>query len=248
MKAVKFNFDDDFEVRPEDIEKTRAADTLQQVEAARSQSYTDGVEEGRRQAFAEIESHTAQSMESVSHALKALQQDGQQLREINEGKSAALSYLIARKIAGKLVDENPEGVIETVIQEALRAGHRENTLTVHVSSALAENMKPCVEGLKAQSTFGGEIKVVASPALEGVDCRIEWTDGGLEYNQDDVIKQIDAIISNFMTAKSENANQSVVEVPEPSAQTESPVQTEQSEQTQQSAATHTVDGTEADQV
>ena len=204
-KAVKYTFDNDFEIRPEDLEKSRSADTLQQVEAARAQGYSEGVEEGRRLALADIEAHTAQSMEHISNTLNVLQQDGQQLHELSEGKSAVLSLLIAKKIAGHLIAENPAGLIETVILEALRAANKENTLTIHVPNVMAATITERVDALKTTSVFTGDIVILPSAGLHGVDCRVEWTNGGLEHCQDDVVQKIDTIIENFMKAKADTA-------------------------------------------
>lgn len=212
-KAVKFNFDNDFEVRPADLEKTRAANTLAQVEDARNQAYGEGIEEGRRQALSEIESHTAKSMERVANTLETLQKDGEQLRELSEGKAAALSLLIAQKIAGQLIAERPEGIIETVILEALRAANRENILTLYVSDDLAGTISERIDALKAQSTFAGALNVVGSAGLHGVDCRVEWTDGGLEHDQSDVARQIEEIIVAFLKAKAEKATQAAIASP-----------------------------------
>lgn len=196
--AIKFMFDTQFEgVDPEAFDAAARARLPRYSEAelefARAEALAQGTTMGLERARAETARAVANSLDRIDHGLKALDSADQVRRK----EAARLALAIGRKLAAALLEREPLVEIEALVLECLSEVADEPRVVIRVDEALLEQLKGCLETVKAKSGFGGEVIVLGDDAVAGSDCRVEWADGGSERNLAAVEGEVAAVIERF---------------------------------------------------
>ncbi len=200
METVKFTFNNEFESgrrNPQAQRKTSAATAL---DTARVEAQTLGIEEGRTQAFAEIENSIAQSLAAITETASALFKD----RETSEVKireeATQLAYAISAKLAPALIKAKPMAEIEALVGDCLTLCQREARIVVRVHSDMVDPLSKQLESLTLSNGFQGDVVLLADTSLGPADCRVEWPDGGAERNLDEIMSEIETIVQRFVNS------------------------------------------------
>lgn len=189
--ATRFQFDTIF-----------AADAARGISGAgraRSTYAADEVEAMRRDAHAAGHAAAlAEAAHSQALALTAIAQSASVLIEQFDSQidairleSAGLALAVARKIAGAALSMAPQADLEAFLSDCLNKLHKEARLVVTVTPDNADYLRSRIEDLAHQSGFAGRVIVVPEPSMRITDCRIEWADGGIEKNIDDLFASIE---------------------------------------------------------
>ncbi len=166
---------------------------------ARSTYAADEVETMRREAHAAGHAAAlAEAAHSQALALTAIAQSASVLIEQFDlqidtirMESAGLALAVARKLAGAALSIAPQADLEAFLSECLNKLHREARLVVTVTPDNADYLRSRINELTDQSGFAGRVIVVPEPSMRVTDCRIEWADGGIEKNIDDLFASIE---------------------------------------------------------
>ena len=197
-EPIKYRFDLAFDGGAksrfdEELDRVRAdADRIQ------SEAYSQGLEEGRRQALAEIEAATKETLGQVEEAAHALFSQRSQLEGTLKQEMVQLAYAISAKLAPALIRAHPMAEIEALIEDCLSTMHAEPRLLVRVSEQLVDSVNERLEDLKASTGFPGDIVLIGEQTMGDLDCRVEWPDGGTERRHDAIVGLIEQAVQRFV--------------------------------------------------
>lgn len=216
-QAVKFTFDTYFGDAPQ-----RAAEEVQSspafteadIEAAHRAGYAQGLDEGRREAenLAEqgLSDAIAQLSQSAASLLAALDSHIASTKK----EAAALALEAARKLAPALVATQPQAEIEAVLRDCLTHLNREPHILLRVSASLVERMKETVDRMAMERGLTGRIILLGEPAMTEGDCVVEWADGGVARNREEIEKEIVEIVNRHIATMSAGSNHNSLAMPE----------------------------------
>lgn len=178
------------------------SDFAKELDAARAEGRREGIDQGLRQAAAEREHLTAQSLASIATNIAGLQADFQQHRDqtARQALEAALQtvrVLFPRLYAGTAAAEI-SALCEQVI--AAQATPRLYTISVHPDFQADIERALCVDNRSPAD--GVDVRVQADPAVKVGDCRIAWPGGGVERTADDLWQHIDEAMAAVLAASS----------------------------------------------
>ena len=135
----------------------------------------------------------AEAAHSQAMALSAIAQSATTLIEQFDHKiatlqreSAGLALVIARKLAGEALSRAPHAELEAFLVDCFHKLHREARLVVTVPAESADGLRDRLGDLVESSGFAGRVIIMADTGMRISDCRVEWADGGIEKNLDDV--------------------------------------------------------------
>lgn len=205
----KFTFDQRFDAGPStqraNTPKAKKFYTPEEVEAVRSAAYAEGK--------GSLEAVTAQAQslalgriaEAAMSALNTM--DG--LAAEARAESLQVGLLAARRIAGSALARFPLDTVEETIAECLAQSAHEPRVVIQVSPDVADMLKARIGQLAEGLGFAGRIVVNTEPRLRHADCRLEWTDGGVERDARMIGDRIEAVLARFAESERRRAEDSI---------------------------------------
>ncbi len=205
--ATKFSFDRSFDVAdpvsahvPEQEaappEPTYSAADLA---AARAEGFDDGHQAGLAESSASLESSAARALNDIATQLAALAPICQAGLDRCRHDAIGIAQAVARGTVELTAQENALQVIENVLGEVLPRVIDEPRVVVRVHNDQLDSLQQHLSSVTEKFGFPGSVILLAEPNLDVPDCRIEWADGGAEYNFQTVLTEIDALIERYRT-------------------------------------------------
>jgi hypothetical protein len=102
-----------------------------------------------------------------------------------------LSIIIAKKIAIAALKDNPLAEIETFFRNSLKFFQKENELKIILNTEMIDKMKSRIEELLPGFIMKNSISFESNSNYNIYDCSIEWNNGGVDFDKDEVIKKIE---------------------------------------------------------
>lgn len=205
----KFTFDQHFDDAPAAARahtaapKTKKFYTPEEVEAVRAEAYERG--RGSLEAIAAQAQSLAlgQIAEGAMTALGALDAMAAEARAM----ALRTALAAARRIAGVALDRFPLDVVEETVAHCLAQAAQEPRIVVRVAERLAEPLKARLTALADEAGFAGRVVVAAEPRLAAADCRLEWSDGGVERDSAVLADHIEGALQRYIDADLRRANE-----------------------------------------
>lgn len=218
-QAVKFTFDTHFgerPARPAADEKASRNLTDADIEAARKQGYAEGRVDGEREATERSERELAAAMmqlaESAASLLSTLDRQGTSLKK----EAVSVAFEVARKLAPAMVTMRPEAEIEAVLIDCLTHLNREPHILLRVSASLVERLKETVDRMAMERGLSGRIILLGEPSMTEGDCVVEWADGGVVRNRDEIEREVADIVARYIeTLSASTGARDALAMPEP---------------------------------
>jgi flagellar assembly protein FliH len=205
MKAApsKYLFDLDFargaDSKPAErtISDAEHAALLVEAEAA---GYRNGFAAAEAQAKAEIERRTAGALETIGHALFAL--EGLPAVEARlEAEAIGVAVEVARKLAPELIAREPMAEIEAIATECFRQLVRAPHVAVRVNDVLYDVAREKLDALARARGYEGRLVVLGDPDIAMGDCRVEWADGGITRDRPAAEAAIGEAVKRYFSAR-----------------------------------------------
>lgn len=176
-RPIKFNFDTVFGTKGTPATShARSSYTSDEVEAIRRETFALGKADTEAQAAAARTATLTAIAESLIRMIGEFDATVKTMRQ----DSAAIAIEVGRKLAEVALDAYPLKEVEALLADCLHKLHREPRIVIRLASANAEVLRADIDALCQRHAFTGRIVILAEPALTGSDCRIEWSDGGVE--------------------------------------------------------------------
>lgn len=214
--AQKFTFDHCFDMTAtespcepsalvEDVALTAPVFTDAELQAACKQASEEGraagAEEGRAEAAAlhreGIEQSITAATVEIGQRLAEIATAQTENRQLLESHAARIGAAIARKATPPIIRDNAAQSVEALVRDVLAGLIEEPRIAVNVSDALLDEVKHRLDGLKEESGFPGDFIVISDPELDDPNCRIQWSDGGVETCHKRVWAEIDRVMASF---------------------------------------------------
>ncbi|KAA2236120.1 flagellar assembly protein FliH [Salinarimonas soli] len=172
--ASHFLFDRDFRSPTSGDAKRLAA-----LHEAEAEGYRRGLEDGRRDAEAQIAARLADALARLSAASGQLLAAADADRAAMQAEGLAFAMALGRKLAGEALARQPLAAIGEVAREAFQHLRGVPHLVVRVNEGLVDEVEGLMKGLARERGYEGRIVVMGEPDIPAGDARLEWADGGM---------------------------------------------------------------------
>jgi len=162
--------------------RQRSTFAADEVETMRHEAHAAG----RASALAEAAHSQAIALSAIAQSATTLIEQFDHRISILQRESAGLALVIARKLAGEALSRAPLAELEAFLVDCFHKLHREARLVVTVPAENADGLRARLGELVESSGFAGRVIIMADAGMRISDCRVEWADGGIEKNLDDV--------------------------------------------------------------
>lgn len=211
LSRSRFQFDHDFSapkgpsLEDQIAELTRSTVPLarheEMMKDAEHRGYERGYEDGRQSEEAKaanaVAAESAQIAETAQTIIRIMDEDRRKLAV----DCAKLSYVIASKLAGHLIEEHPTSLIEEFIAENLSALNEKPTLQLAVSPAIAERLEPAIQQIAADAGYAGRLVLQAKEDAASGDCLLSWADGSIGRQISEIDSGIQQRIGRYFSAE-----------------------------------------------
>ena len=194
MKAVKFNFGDDFDAQTGLEAKAREERLRQTTETA----FQKGFVSGKAEASGEIAKEFVAVMERVADQVNELFGQRAQLEDRIERDATQLAVAMARKLAASALEMHPHAEIETLITDCMESCREQPKIVVRLSEEQCEPLAAKIEELKQRNAFNGDVILIGDSEIPDGDCLVEWPDGGAERRTGHISQAIEKLVQAFI--------------------------------------------------
>jgi flagellar assembly protein FliH len=211
--AERFLFDRSFDVnarpakkpKPEEEKPPEPTFSREELEAARQDGHAQGHAAGVAEASAGLESEIARLVAAIGEKLPALSaaQAAANERLLHDG--ARLATVIARKILPAFTARHGMEEVGALIRNCLQTLIEQPRITVHVGAPYVDTVRAQLDSAASASAFEGRFLVEPDSAMGPSDCRIAWQGGGLERNEADIWRQVDAATEKYLAERDDDA-------------------------------------------
>lgn len=184
------------------------------VEEARKEGYKDGFIAGETSE----QSRTSQALLAATTKLgnncAELIAARDEIQKKSLENAVKLGSAVGRKLANNLIARQPEIELEALISECLSSLDEAAHLVIRCHPDLAQTCKDTAEKQMNTSRFSGRLVVMGDPEIKLGDGKIEWMDGGLVRDRENILSQMEISIENYLgangivTSQTENTEQS----------------------------------------
>lgn len=206
MAPVKFQFSTAFGTEAEQQRMARERKRREELEAARSEGFVAGLEQGRTEMRQALEAQIAASLDRFCVAAKELFKQEEGLRHILERDAALLAHAFASRLAPALMERFPMSEVEALLRQCMEGARREARLVARVAPHLVEPLSERLDALKLESGFLGEVVMIGDESLSPQDCRIEWPDGGAERDIGRLQRVIEDVLARYLSREDEETD------------------------------------------
>lgn len=156
-----------------------------------------GIEEAKNEwneQAAQREAQLIALLEGLAARMDAEVQANQAQRTNQRSDMANIVLMIAGKLVGSALQTQPLGAIESTINECLSMLAGEARLSIVVSADLEAPLKEHLARQHREQV----IEVIADPAMQIGDCRIQWPGGKAERDQEALWQEMERIVTRAL--------------------------------------------------
>ncbi|AXK81134.1 flagellar assembly protein H [Pseudolabrys taiwanensis] len=197
--TAKFLFDEDF--------ATGAKPTITVVEAERrradaeSQAYRKGFAAGEIKAQGEATQRVAGALAVIADGLDRLNRALAGIEARLETEAVDVAVAVASKLAPELIAREPFAEISALATDCFRQIVTTPHIVVRVSADIHEMTKEKLEEIAASRGFEGRLLILADAELAAGDCRIEWSEGGINRDREATLNTINEAVARYVAAR-----------------------------------------------
>jgi flagellar assembly protein FliH len=208
----KFTFDNDFDrpaksaAKPEVVVEPpppppptfSEAEMADAVAAARKTAHAEGVVQGRAETVADTEKRIAAGLSAIGSHLGAI--DGN-VRAVVDGltqNAVELSVAIAKQLFPALLQRGVAGEVEALLVKCLETLRSEPWFTIRVPAEQVDELVERVQTVGNSRGYEGRLAVVGDETLKLGDCRIEWAQGGMIRDREQIWSGIEAAVEQAL--------------------------------------------------
>jgi flagellar assembly protein FliH len=171
-----------------------------ELDSAHQRGLAEGRQAGEAQTWARIERQLADASERLCHALKDMQADQARAVAAIERQAAELSITALRKLFPVLLRGAEAAELEAMFTEAFEQALDEPRLVVRAAPKLIDDLRPHLQAIAERAGFEGKLSLIGDARLVETDCRVEWSEGGVERDPARGLRAIIAAIEHGIAA------------------------------------------------
>ena len=182
--------------------------TQNEMDAAKNQAREEGrlqgLEEGRENAWQEamvsIEKQNSDTLNAIDASLKELLARSQNDSQTAFTTAVGFAMAVCRKVVPALSEKNAVGEIQGLLEKNFHFLKDEPKISLRLTPFLADKVKPVLADLVKKESYAGKIAVIRDDSLPAGDCHVEWKNGGLQRNAQDVLNQTEELVKLYAQA------------------------------------------------
>ncbi len=182
--------------------------TQTEMDAAKKQALEEGrlqgLEEGRENAWQEamvsIEKQNSDTLNMIDASLKELLEISQNCSQTAFTTAVDFAMAVCRKVVPALAEKNAIGEIRGLLEKNFHFFKDEAKISLRLNPFLADKVKPVLADLVKKESYAGKIAVIRDDSLPIGDCHVEWKNGGLQRNAQDVLNQTEELVKLYAQA------------------------------------------------
>jgi flagellar assembly protein FliH len=197
--TAKFLFETDF-ARGETPTMTVVEHERRSADAE-AVAYRNGFGAGQAQARTEIEQQIANTLGTVGETLERLSRGLYGVEARLEIEAVEVAVAVARKLAPELVARQPLAEISALATECFQHLASTPHISVRVNDSIFDAAKAKLDDIAQARGFAGRLVVTADAAVAPGDCRIEWTEGGVNRDRAATEAAIAEAVDRYVAAR-----------------------------------------------
>lgn len=154
--------------------------TQQEMDAALQSAESRGREEGMAEATESQNAQIARMMEILLQQVGALSSAEAAREKQSQQLAIDVASELLRKLMPELANQPALEGISALVRQVMMDRFEEPRLIIRVHDSVLDNLTARLKDMAAQSGFNGQYALMADTHLAPTDCRIEWSNGGVE--------------------------------------------------------------------
>ncbi len=200
-QPAKFLFDQDFAAAAEVKPAIPLAVHEAGLRDAEASGHRRGFATAKAEILAEAEQRTAAALERIVATLEGVKRGLSGVEARLETEAVDVAVAVAKKLAAALIEREPLAEISALAMDCFRHLVTAPHVVVRVNDAQHATVgKPIEEMVRARG-LSGHLIVLAEPAIQVGDCRIEWADGGINRDRRATEAAIDDAVARYVKAR-----------------------------------------------
>jgi flagellar assembly protein FliH len=167
---------------------------------ARRQGEEAGVARGKAEAVAAFDKQVAAALNGIAQQAAAIAKATADEAEA-AGKSLDVALAIVKKLFPALAARDGIAEIEEILTQCLASLKQEPRLVAYVSTAQLDALQGRLAELTAANGFEGRVVLIGDDKMAESDCRVEWADGGVERDSNQIWRTIEEAINQYLAAE-----------------------------------------------
>ncbi|MCA1952877.1 MAG: flagellar assembly protein FliH [Hyphomicrobiales bacterium] len=155
------------------------AEHIRLLEEAKAAAMAAGIAEGRRLQTDHEAMRLATCLDQILAQLQVATIEMRRLEEEARREAVEFGMIFARKLAGRMIENQPLGPIEATARAIFNDIRGTPHLALRVAPDLVDSCKSRIGALLAENGLETRLFVFPDPEIAAGDCRIEWADGGI---------------------------------------------------------------------
>lgn len=202
--------------------------SAEELQAAKAQAWQEGRDAGYTDALAEREAAISAQLESLTAQISGMfvHQDVANEHIALEATETALSLL--KRLLPVYAEKHGVDEIKATLAACMEQLSAQSRVTISVSEAQEEIVKPHIEAIAARSGYDGRLAFVPDPDLGPSEVIARWDGGGLDRLDQSVWESVEIILErarNNLPSVDPAADASAVSPPVPPTDTLGPDET-----------------------
>lgn len=201
--AEKFLFSRRFDAEPEEAEaEVPPLPTFgpDDIEAARAEGIALGRAVAERDAARDQGALATQALAAIAAALRGMAAEHQSALARHEKDAAQLAVAVVRRLVPSLAEARLEDSVAGLVKQAVDHLLDEPRIVVRVAEPMLETVQEGIERAASEAGYPGKTIIIGDPDLATTDCRVEWSDGGIERDHAAAWRAIDEAMARFLDA------------------------------------------------
>jgi len=177
--------------------------TQEEMQVERDKAYA----EGKRDALVKAEQASAALLSALNdHSMQIL---SSLKAQANECRCQAIDLVLvaARKIAGRALECFPDEQVKDTVQEILKDLRKAPRLVVTCPTDISEKLSQDLQDMVTHSAFEGELIIRQSEEAAPGDVRLEWAQGEVDINTEDIANRVENTVRQWLAATEEQEAQ-----------------------------------------
>lgn len=186
----------------------------EELKAAEREAYKKGFLEGTAEGKKQAESEQTMTNQAIEQQLGAFMQSVAVIFEdyrktalkMNE-ETPKLALTMAKKIAGKALEQNAASVIEEMAVSACETLTAEPKIAITVHESLGDTLERRLQEIAAKLPAATQIVIQRDGNMPKSDCHIEWQHGSMERNTDRLSQQVEKAAESITASRQRDTAQ-----------------------------------------
>ncbi len=203
--TTKFNFDTIFDLAEPVDGQTQEQEpappppaySAAELAAARAEGYAEGHQAGLSDGNTALENAAIQALNDLAAQLSSLGPICQTGLDRCHREAIGIANAVTRRTVEVFAQESALQVIENVLRDTLSRVIDEPRVVIRVHNDLLDTLQSRMSSVTEQCGFPGSVILLSEPDIQIPDCRIEWADGGAEFDNDAILTEIDELIERY---------------------------------------------------